>query len=128
MENNKLVAHTKGSIGLDLHAKTDDILLPKETKIIKSNLDGPLAADFSIAGIIAPRSSMSKREILTHTGIIDADYLGNVGIILTNLTEQPIEIKKNERIAQILLFKKETFIIPNFIDKDRTGGFGSTNN
>ena len=119
MENNKLVAHTKGSIGLDLHAKTDDILLPKETKIIKSNLDGPLAADFSIAGIIAPRSSMSK--------IIDADYLGNVGIILTNLTEQPIEIKKNERIAQILLFKKETFIIPNFIDKDRTGGFGSTN-
>ena len=80
-----------------------------------------------MAGIIAPRSSMSKRGILTHTGIIDADYLGNVGIILTNLTEQPIEIKKNERIAQILLFKKETFIIPNFIDKDRTGGFGSTN-
>lgn len=70
---------------------------------------------------------MSKKGILTHTGIIDADYLGNVGIILTNLTEQPIEIKKNERIAQILLFKKETFIIPNFIDKDRTGGFGSTN-
>ena len=37
---------------------------------------------------------MSKRGVLTHTGIIDADYLGNVGIILTNLTEQPIEIKE----------------------------------
>ena len=118
MENNKLVAHTKGSIGLDLHAKTDDILLPKETKNIKSNLDGPLAADFSIAGIVAPRSSMSKRGVLTHTGIIDADYLGNVGIILTNLTEQPIEIKKNERIAQILLFKKETFIKTKKIRKE----------
>lgn len=82
-------------------------------------------------GRIAPRSGLAwKHFIDTGAGVIDADYRGNVGVILFNHAEQEFAVKRGDRVAQLVL---ERIVTPDVVQVDDldesergAGGFGST--
>lgn len=128
MKVKDLTAETTGSVGLDLRIDEPVKILPDEIKLVFTTLKGPLSENHDLIGMVCSRSSMAKQGlvIINSPGIIDADYNGYIGVIFKNMTDEPIVLKRNERIAQILLMKKDMFYVPNSNNKQRTGGFGST--
>lgn len=82
-------------------------------------------------GRVAPRSGLaSKFMIDVGAGVIDADYRGNVGVLLFNFGSEEYKIRAGDRIAQLILEcikTPEVQELPNLDDTDRgDGGFGST--
>lgn len=82
-------------------------------------------------GRIAPRSSLAwKNSLHVGAGVIDADYRGNVGVVLFNLSNEDFGIKQGDRIAQLILEKIVLAEVCEVSDLDETkrgsGGFGST--
>ena len=84
--------------------------------------------------LIFPRSSLAKKKGLTlanNVGVIDSDYFeneendGEIGLLLQNFSEEVVEIKKAERVAQGI-FVKYLKTEDDFIEEKRTGGYGST--
>lgn len=128
MITSELITETTGSVGLDLRIDEPTEILPDEIKLVFTTLKGPLSENHDLIGMVCSRSSMAKRGLvnINSPGIIDADYKGYIGVIFKNMTDEPIVLKGNERIAQILLMKKDMFYVPNSNNKQRTGGFGST--
>ena len=82
-------------------------------------------------GNIRDRSGLAAKQA-AHclAGVIDSGYRGEVGVVMVNLGKEPIEILKNDRIAQMIIQKIETPTITEVDDLDATtrgeGGFGST--
>lgn len=123
---------TKGSAGYDLASRIDIVIEPKSHAFIPTGMKAYMQDDEVLQ--IYPRSSLGfKKQLikLNSVGIIDSDYYNNpdnegeISVILYNLGDQPIEIKKNERIAQGIFMKYLK------ADEDQTmvkrlGGFGST--
>ncbi len=81
-------------------------------------------------GRIAPRSGLSKKGLMVNAGVIDRDYTGPVKIMLHNLSSETYEVKKNDRIAQLILEQIKTSnieVYEHLEDTERgSGGFGST--
>lgn len=82
-------------------------------------------------GRVAPRSGLAaKHGIDTMAGVIDADYRGQVGVILANLSDTDFEIKEGDRIAQLIIEKivmPEVVVVEKLAESVRgAGGFGST--
>jgi len=81
-------------------------------------------------GRLAPRSGLAKSMIDVGAGVIDSDYRGNVGVLLYNFGTNDFNIKKGDRIAQLILEKISTPVIKEveFIETTSRGegGFGST--
>lgn len=82
-------------------------------------------------GRVAPRSGLAaKHGIDTLAGVIDADYRGQVGVILANLSDTDFEIKIGDRIAQLIVEKiamPEVVVVEKLEESVRgAGGFGST--
>ena len=82
-------------------------------------------------GRVAPRSGLAlKHSIDVGAGVIDADYRGEVGVILFNFGTKDFEIKEGDRIAQLVLEKIELSEVLEVQELDETvrgeGGFGST--
>lgn len=80
---------------------------------------------------IAPRSGLAwKHFIYTGAGVVDYDYRGNVGVILFNHSDKDFEVKKGDRVAQMILERIVTPGVVEVEDLDATdrgaGGFGST--
>ena len=127
---------TKGSenaAGYDLYSPCDIILAPKQNEIIWTDIAMclPLPEYFTgLYGQILGRSSLSQNGILVMPGVIDADYRGNIGIHLYNLTDQFYFIHKGDRIAQIII---QCIYLTNLLEtrnlpqtKRGKAGFGST--
>lgn len=124
---------TAHSAGLDLQANiTSDITLkPLERKLIPTGLF--LALPSGTEAQVRPRSGLALKKgltVLNAPGTIDADYRGEVGVILVNLSNEEVNITPGERIAQLVLAKYEhinwekTQVLE---DTQRgSGGFGST--
>lgn len=122
---------TKGSAGLDLRAKTSGILKPGERVLVETTLDGPLLENnTSIYYMVVPRSGLALKHgvtVLNAPGIIDADYTGNIGVILYNTGVDDFEIKEGDRIAQLLASQIMRLTAFPVGEEDRgDGGFGST--
>tara|TARA_B100001758_G_C18331024_1_gene568812 strand:+ start:748 stop:1182 length:435 start_codon:yes stop_codon:yes gene_type:complete len=124
---------TPASAGMDLRANisNDIILKPLERKIVKTGIFIQLPIGYEAQ--VRPRSGLALKKgvtVLNSPGTIDADYRGEVGVILVNLSSEEFIIKDGERIAQLVVAKHETieWIEVNNLDKsDRgEGGFGST--
>ena len=124
---------TNSSAGMDLKAFIDEpvILNSLERKIIKTGLYISLPKGFEAQ--VRSRSGLSIKHglcVLNSPGTIDADYRGEVGIILINLSQEPYTINNGDRIAQMILAPvikmelKEVNDLPKTIRGD--GGFGST--
>ena len=124
---------TTSSAGMDLKAFIDEpvILNSLERKIIKTGLYISLPKGFEAQ--VRSRSGLSIKHglcVLNSPGTIDADYTGEVGIILINLSQEPYTINNGDRIAQLVIASHEQaqWIEVNELPKTVRGinGFGST--
>lgn len=126
---------TIASAGMDLRAQIeqDIILKPLERHIIPTGLfiELPVGSEAQVR----PRSGLAAKygvTVLNSPGTIDADYRGEIGVILVNLSNADFTIKNGERVAQLVIAKYERAIwnpVQNLSETSRgTGGFGSTGN
>jgi dUTP pyrophosphatase len=120
---------TDGAAGADLKSSIDIILEPMKVAMVDAGFSCKIPDGYH-AKIVA-RSSMGKKGIIipNSPGIIDSDYINRICVLLLNLTSEPYEIKKGDRIAQWLL-ESNTFYswqeVSELGKTDRQGGFGST--
>ena len=124
---------TLGSAGMDLKANIDApiILKPLERAIIKTGLF--IALPIGTEAQVRPRSGLAAKKgitVLNSPGTVDADYRGEIGVILVNLSNENFTINDGERIAQLVIAKHERaeWISVSELDETArgTGGFGST--
>ena len=121
---------TEFSSGIDLYSDEDCNILSLSTKVISTGVAVELP--HPIDAQIRPRSSMSKKGILTHFGTIDNDYRGVLGVCLTNLSPMMIRIQKGDRIAQLVFSRLVEHIELEPVTDISTetirgaGGWGST--
>lgn len=122
----------EGDAGLDLTAACDVTLAPGERAFIPTGI--AIAIPEGHAGFVQPRSGLAMRTGLSFVntpGLIDARYRGEIKIIAVNLDrETPIEIKRGDRIAQLVIQAVVHAELIEMNDLDATsrgeGGFGST--
>ena len=124
---------TIASAGMDLRAYIENniILKPLERHIIPTGLFMALPVGFEAQ--IRPRSGLAAKygvTVLNSPGTIDADYRGEVGVILINLSDEDFTLQNGERIAQMVIAKHERAIwnlVQSLSETSRgAGGFGST--
>lgn len=132
--NNALPAYeTENSAGLDIRAFIDEtiVLKPTERKLIKTGLFLEIPHGFEAQ--VRPRSGLAFKNgitVLNSPGTIDADYRGEIGVILINHSIENFEINTGDRIAQLVFAKVEqaTWKITETLSNTERGegGFGST--
>lgn len=132
--NHPLPAYkTELSAGLDLSAVLENSisLKPLERALVKTGLFIELPAGYEAQ--VRPRSGMALKQgisVLNSPGTIDADYRGEIGVILVNLSNTSVEISNGERIAQLVIAKHETAewleVESLELTERGAGGFGST--
>ena len=124
---------TMASAGMDLRANINQpiILKPLERTIVKTGIFMELPIGFEAQ--VRPRSGLAFIKgitVLNSPGTIDADYRGEVGVILVNLSAEEFIIKDGERIAQMVISKHEQAkwleVEVLEISERGAGGFGST--
>ena len=124
---------TDGSSGMDLMANVEQTvkILPGEKKMISTGIMVAIPEQYEIQ--IRPRSGLAAKNgisVLNTPGTIDSDYRGEIKVILINLGKDIFEIKKNDRIAQMIvcpIIKVELEEVENLPGTVRgKGGFGST--
>ncbi|AZI67213.1 dUTP diphosphatase [Kaistella daneshvariae] len=124
---------TEISAGMDLYANIEENITLKslERKLIPTGLFLELPEGFEAQ--VRPRSGLALKHgitVLNSPGTIDADYRGEVGVILVNLSAEDFTIKDGDRIAQMVLAKYETAEWESADSLSETtrgaGGFGST--
>ena len=124
---------TEASSGMDLRAnlENDVLLKPLERIMVPTGLF--LEIPYGYEAQIRPRSGLAVKNgitILNSPGTIDADYRGEVCIILVNLSKENFVIKDGERICQMVISKHEKaewISVENLLDTERgIGGFGHT--
>lgn len=124
---------TEQSAGLDLRANlnTPVELAPLERAMIPTGLSLELPAGFEAQ--VRPRSGLAAKHgitVLNSPGTIDADYRGEVNVILVNLSNQAFTINDGERIAQLVVARHERVVWENTEVLSETergeGGFGHT--
>ncbi|MDB4773377.1 dUTP diphosphatase [Flavobacteriaceae bacterium] len=124
---------TKNSAGVDLRANlTERVTLgPLERKIIGTGLKIALPEGYEAQ--VRPRSGLAAKHgltVLNAPGTIDADYRGEIGVILVNLSNNSFTINPGERIAQLVIAKYEqvSWNLTESLDTTErgSGGFGST--
>ncbi len=124
---------TEGAAGMDLRANIKDsiTLKPLERAIIKTGLFIALPIGFEAQ--VRPRSGLAAKQgitVLNSPGTIDADYRGEIGVILVNLSNELFTINDGERIAQLVIAKhaRANWHEVSVLDETDRGasGFGST--
>lgn len=123
-------AHS-GDLGYDLFSIEDVLIIPGETKLISTGI----AIQFpdGYGGFIKDRSSVAtKKHLFTVAGVIDNGYTGEIKIALHNPMEDYANVKKGEKIAQLVLIPTVDFLVEEVdelvsSDSRGQGGFGSTN-
>lgn len=132
--NNQLPRYeTLLSAGMDVRAFIDNpkVIAPLERTLIKTGLYVEMAKGYEIQ--VRPRSGLALKKgitVLNSPGTIDADYRGEIGVILINLSKEDFEINSGDRIAQLVVCKHEQLVIEEVdqISSSERGekGFGST--
>jgi len=132
--NNDLPKYeTENSAGMDVRANLEEAvtLAPGERKLIKTGLKLEIPSGYECQ--VRPRSGLAYKKgvtVLNSPGTIDADYRGDVGVILINHGDEPFTVEPGERIAQIVFAKYERaeFELSQELEETERGegGFGST--
>lgn len=124
---------TIASAGMDLraHIETDITLQPLERTIVKTGLFIELPIGYEAQ--VRPRSGLAAKNgitVLNAPGTVDADYRGEIGVILVNLSNEAFVVQNGERIAQLVIAKHERADWIESSELSTTargeGGFGST--
>lgn len=134
ISNNKLPKYeTLLSAGMDLRAYLENpiVLKPQQRTLVKTGLFISLKPGYEAQ--VRPRSGLALKKgisILNSPGTIDADYRGEIGVILINLSDSDFKIDSGDRIAQMVIAKHETVSWKSVdkLDDSLRGdkGFGST--
>ncbi|XP_029623847.1 deoxyuridine 5'-triphosphate nucleotidohydrolase, mitochondrial isoform X3 [Salmo trutta] len=125
-------APTRGSAkaaGYDLFSAYDYSIGPMDKAIVKTDIQ--IAVPSGCYGRVAPRSGLAAKHFIdVGAGVVDEDYRGNVGVVLFNFSKETFEVKKGDRVAQLVC---ERICYPDLQELktlDETergaGGFGST--
>lgn len=123
------------SAGMDLRANLEEgvVLKPMERRLIPTGLYIELPAGFEAQ--IRPRSGLALKKgisVVNTPGTIDADYRGEIGVILINLSGEDFRVNHGERICQMIINKVEKIAfreVDSLEDSERgAGGFGHTGN
>jgi dUTP pyrophosphatase len=121
------------SAGMDLRAHIDEpiVLRSMERAVVKTGLF--LELPIGVEAQVRPRSGLAAKKgitVLNAPGTVDADYRGEIGVILVNLSNEVFTIENGERVAQLVIAKHER---ANWIEVEELsetsrgeGGFGST--
>lgn len=124
---------TAGAAGMDLYAAVEETttLLPGEIKIIPTGIKAAVPAGYELQ--IRPRSGLAGRNgigLLNSPGTVDADYRGEIKVILINLGGEPFTIRRGDRVAQMVLCpipRVKLVSVGRLPDTARgSGGFGHT--
>ncbi len=122
---------TDGAAGMDVVAAENATLAPGARAAIASGFAIAIPAGYEVQ--VRPRSGLALKHgvtCLNTPGTIDSDYRGEVKVILINLGQQPFEIARGDRIAQLVPAAVQCAVlemVTSLDDTDRgTGGFGST--
>ena len=124
---------TPQSAGMDLRANLDEpiILKPMERRLIPTGLYIALPAGYEAQ--VRPRSGLALKKgitVLNAPGTVDADYRGEVGVLLINLSQEDFVINDGERIAQMVIARHEQgeFLTVEVLDETErgAGGYGHT--
>lgn len=124
---------TNASAGMDLRANISNsiTLKPLERTIVKTGLF--IALPIGYEAQVRPRSGLAAKKgitVLNAPGTVDADYRGEIGVILVNLSNDNFVIEDGERIAQLVIAKHERvdwIVVEELSETARgAGGFGST--
>jgi len=124
---------TPQSAGMDLRANLDEpvTLQPLERRLIPTGLHIALPAGFEAQ--VRPRSGLALKKgitVLNTPGTIDADYRGEIGVVLINLSQEPFVVNDGERIAQMVIARHEQGELVEVEMLDETergeGGYGHT--
>jgi dUTP diphosphatase len=124
---------TISSAGMDLRANIAEsiVLKPLERTIVKTGLFIELPIGFEAQ--VRPRSGLAAKKgitVLNSPGTVDADYRGEIGVILVNLSNENFTIENGERVAQLVIAKHERaewIQVEELSETSRgEGGFGST--
>ena len=121
------VAHPGEDIGFDLYA-SEDIVIPARGMV---PVPTGIAIEFvpKAGGVVKTRSSMAKKRLMCNAGVIDAGYRGEVLVIMENLGESDYEIRRGDKIAQLL---EHPFMAEDVVEEELTEttrgakGFGSS--
>ncbi len=124
---------TEGAAGMDLLAdlESDVILAPGDRRLVPTGLAFAIPRGFE--GQVRPRSGLAHRQgvtLLNAPGTVDADYRGEVQVLLVNLGAEPVRVRRGDRIAQLVIapvaratWREVAALPPSARD---VGGFGST--
>lgn len=124
---------TPQSAGMDLRANLDEpvTLQPLERRLIPTGLHIALPAGYEAQ--VRPRSGLALKKgvtVLNAPGTIDADYRGEIGVVLINLSQEPFTVNDGERIAQMVIARHEQGELIEVEVLDETergeGGYGHT--
>ena len=124
---------TSGSAGLDLHAALAEavMLAPGKRQLVPIGLAFEIPLGFE--GQVRPRSGLALKygiSIVNSPGTIDSDYRGEVAVVLINHGTESVEIKPQDRIAQMVIARAERaelVLVDTLEDTERgAGGYGST--
>ena len=124
---------TAQSAGLDLRANIGEpiVLMPMERRLIPTGLYMALPPGYEAQ--VRPRSGLALKHgitVLNSPGTIDADYRGEVGVLLINLSQQPFTINDGERVAQMVVARHEQaeLIETEVLEETErgVGGYGHT--
>lgn len=126
------VYKTEGSAGADIYSAEDGVLAPGERRAFSTGLYFSIPEGYEVQ--IRPRSGLALKHgltVLNAPGTIDSDYQGEVKIILVNLGDRNYEVKKGDRIAQMVVnevHQAQFELVEDFsVYTERgAGGFGST--
>jgi len=124
---------TPQSAGMDLRANLDEpiVLRPLERRLIPTGLYIALPEGYEAQ--VRPRSGLALKHgltVLNAPGTIDADYRGEVGVVLVNLSQQDFTVNDGERIAQLVVARceqAELVVVEQLDETERgAGGYGHT--
>jgi len=124
---------TEGSSGMDIRAAVENEikLSPGKVVLVPTNLSVEIPNEYEIQ--VRPRSGLAAKHgigILNTPGTIDADYRGEIKIIMMNFSDEEFKINRGDRIAQLIVakvYKAELVESEELIDTNRgSGGFGHT--
>ena len=124
---------TPQSAGMDLRANLDEpvTLHPLERKLIPTGLHMALPEGYEAQ--VRPRSGLALKHgltVLNTPGTVDADYRGEIGVVLINLSQQDFVVNDGERIAQMVIARHEQgdFVVVEELDATERGegGYGHT--
>ena len=124
---------TPQSAGMDLRANLENpvVLQPMERRLIPTGLY--IALPEGAEAQVRPRSGLALKHgitVLNSPGTIDADYRGEVGVLLINLSQEPFTVNDGERIAQMIIARHEQADFELVEELDQTergaGGYGHT--